>query len=451
MEAPTESAREEFARWLSGIREGSGRTYGSLARRTDISASTLHRYCTGQTVPVDFAPVAQVARLCGCTGERLVDLHRLWILADAERTLRQERHSQPAAQRAQSEAPASPGSVDPEEGREPEPPAPEPAPGAKAVHDKDPATAAPAPWKRRAAYAAALLPAALVLTLALTLDGTSTPPAARQHTGTGAPSSGSGHPTPPGRGAAHAPLASATPSASATGRPSGSGGAEHRPDAASPVPADPSPAGGDGTVPFSWSVNDHVWRYGCGHSYLIGGDATAVPPPPVEADAGAWASAVGGVHADGTRVRITLQGTGQRTVVLESMQVRVTARREPLRRNVHRMDDGCGGALTPRVFDVDLDRPRPVARALAGNDSGTPLPAVPFPYTVSATDPEVLLVDGRAADCDCDWYLELAWSAGASHGTVRVDDGGRPFRTSGSRGRPVFGYDTGTGRWVTAG
>ncbi|WYB33284.1 hypothetical protein V6574_33555 [Streptomyces sp. SM1P] len=33
---------------------------------------------------------------------------------------------------------------------------------------------------------------------------------------------------------------------------------------------------------------------------------------------------------------------------------------------------------------------------------------------------------------------------------MRIDDGGRPFRTNGVRGRSVLDYDTATGRWVPA-
>ncbi|CAO0829398.1 Helix-turn-helix domain-containing protein OS=Streptomyces microflavus OX=1919 GN=HUT09_32660 PE=4 SV=1 [Streptomyces microflavus] len=79
------SAREALAERLRELREGSGRTYASLARRIGVSGSTLHRYCTGQTVPAEFAPVERLARLCGRPGEEREALHRLWLRADAER------------------------------------------------------------------------------------------------------------------------------------------------------------------------------------------------------------------------------------------------------------------------------------------------------------------------------------------------------------------------------
>lgn len=75
-----------------------------------------------------------------------------------------------------------------------------------------------------------------------------------------------------------------------------------------------------------------------------------------------------------------------------------------------------------------------------------------LPYRVSSTDPEVLLVTARTDTCDCDWYLELDWSSQGRTGTVRVDDHGRPFRTSGIKGLPRYWYgsDNGERKWVPA-
>ncbi|MGW6455240.1 helix-turn-helix domain-containing protein, partial [Streptomyces sp. NPDC055078] len=85
-----DSGTEAFARRLREMRDRSGRSYGALARRVGVSASTLHRYCSGHTVPMEFAPIERLARLCGCRGEDLISLHRLWVRADADRRRRQE-------------------------------------------------------------------------------------------------------------------------------------------------------------------------------------------------------------------------------------------------------------------------------------------------------------------------------------------------------------------------
>ncbi|WP_372340813.1 helix-turn-helix domain-containing protein, partial [Streptomyces sp. AS13] len=83
------TARAALSARLDTLREGSGRTYASLARRIGVSGSTLHRYCTGRTVPAEFAPVERLARLCGASAADREALHRLWLLADRERVDRQ--------------------------------------------------------------------------------------------------------------------------------------------------------------------------------------------------------------------------------------------------------------------------------------------------------------------------------------------------------------------------
>ncbi|MFJ2209744.1 helix-turn-helix domain-containing protein [Streptomyces microflavus] len=408
------SAREALAERLRELREGSGRTYASLARRIGVSGSTLHRYCTGQTVPAEFAPVERLARLCGRSGEEREALHRLWLRADAERVERQEAGmaGSPAAGVGEdAEAGAAPGTgteagADPARGSRGTPTGTwalsgSVPPAAAAVHRDEDSSAyagrppAHAPRSRSVRRWVQALAVCTVAALALVLVAASAGPSRQQQ----------------------------------------------RPERQPPVARPAAP-------PFTWTSDDHVWKYGCGHTYLVGGPPAAVPPPPAEADAESWATALGAVHAGETGVRITLQGTDERAVVLEALRIRVVERREPAEGRVHRMSSGCGGALTPRMFDVDLDVARPVARSVPGNDTGEPIPAVSFPYRVSASDPEVFLVTGRAADCDCDWVAELRWSSGGRSGTVRIDDGGRPFRTSGAPGRPVHDYDFVTRRWV---
>ncbi|NJQ17940.1 helix-turn-helix domain-containing protein, partial [Streptomyces bohaiensis] len=80
-----QDAAAEFARLVRGFKERSGLSYGTLARRLHMSASTLHRYGSGAAVPVDYAPVERIARACGADRAELVALHRAWVLADAAR------------------------------------------------------------------------------------------------------------------------------------------------------------------------------------------------------------------------------------------------------------------------------------------------------------------------------------------------------------------------------
>ncbi|WP_275563801.1 helix-turn-helix domain-containing protein, partial [Streptomyces sudanensis] len=76
---------EGFAETLRGLKERSGLSYGALAKRAHMSTSTLHRYCNGDAVPTEFAPLERLARLCGASRDEMVALHRRWIVADEAR------------------------------------------------------------------------------------------------------------------------------------------------------------------------------------------------------------------------------------------------------------------------------------------------------------------------------------------------------------------------------
>ncbi|MEO3751950.1 helix-turn-helix transcriptional regulator [Streptomyces sp. B6B3] len=378
---------EDFAACVRGLKERSGRSYGALARRLNVGASTLHRYCSGEAVPTDFALLERLARLCGATPEERMELHRLWVGAleargDRERAGRgaaEPEEPEESDESDESERPAS-GGMDREERERARPASGSPAPAVP-----------PRPARRRRTV---LVVAGALALVVVALAGLLLP--------------------------------------------------NDSPESAEP--AEPRAA----EAPLTWTTDSHAWQAGCDHRYLVDGPVDEVPPPPTEQDARAWAESVDAVHGEGTLVEITLQGRSSTAVVLQALHVRVVERAAPARGNVLRMNDGCGGALTPRFFDVDLDAARPVARSVAGNDTGTEIPAVTFPYRVSADDPEVLLVDARTVDCDCRWYLELEWSSQGRSGSVRIDDHGSPFRTSGVEGLPQYGYDWAAERWTAA-
>jgi hypothetical protein len=260
---------------------------------------------------------------------------------------------------------------------------------------------------------------------------------------------------PPARSGSPSPSPSATsasPSAKATGtRPSAS--ASHGRGNAK----ENAGTGQQGTsvgTPLTWTANSQIWEGSCGHDYVIDKPPSEVPPPPLVQDAGIWAATQGAIHGRETKVQISVQGRSSTAVVLEALRVRITGRSSPAPGTAYAMDQGCGGGITPRGFDVNLDIDRPVAHAVAGNDTGQTVPAVQFPYRVSATDPEVLLVNATTQTYDCNWYLELDWSSQGRTGTVRIDDHGRPFRTTSIKGLTRLWYGTnsaGERAWVPSG
>ncbi|MEV5441574.1 helix-turn-helix transcriptional regulator [Streptomyces sp. NPDC052644] len=116
---PKDAAVEEFAGLVRALKARDGRSYEALGRRLSVSASTLHRYCSGATVPEEFAVVDRLALLCGADEEERRLLEAAWTEADRTR------------RRTASPAPSpTPGPSAPEPGPQsaPEPAAPEPGP-----------------------------------------------------------------------------------------------------------------------------------------------------------------------------------------------------------------------------------------------------------------------------------------------------------------------------------
>ncbi|MFJ4206187.1 helix-turn-helix domain-containing protein [Streptomyces sviceus] len=446
---------QEFAALLRRLKERTDRSYGSLARRLGMNTSTLHRYCAGDAVPVDFAPVERFAALCGASAEERMDLHRLWLSAVAAR--QRPRTAEPtealvvpagAGGDPRADAAAGPASESEYEGPDDRVGADEP--DTVQVTGSAPP---PRPWYGRRRF---LVTAAAVVVALATVGSLSALPSGRPASDKVAqapdPSSRTTASGLPGRSGSPSPSPSATsasPSAETTGtRPSAS--ASH----GRGTSKESAGAGQQGTsvgTPLTWSANSQIWEGSCGHDYVIDKPPSQVPPPPLVQDAGIWAATQGAIHGRETKVQISVQGRSSTAVVLEALRVRITGRSSPAPGTAYAMDQGCGGGITPRGFDVNLDIDRPVAHAVAGNDTGQTVPAVQFPYRVSATDPEVLLVTATTQTYDCNWYLELDWSSQGRTGTVRIDDHGRPFRTTSIKGLTRLWYGTnaaGERAWV---
>ncbi|MET9502659.1 helix-turn-helix transcriptional regulator [Streptomyces sp. NPDC006622] len=485
----------EFAALLTELKERTGRSYGSLARRLGMNTSTLHRYCAGEAVPQDFAPVERLAQFSGATPEERLELHRRWLRTVAVRQAGRPRagaatptatatvpETGPAAVRheptGEAATAAEAGAAEPESragagtlvaaGPAQDPFAEaEPAGGGEGTATADagrgdgalrsnetgtgggsvPVGGPRRPWYRRRRTA---LLAAVACTLVTTLGTLSALPADRPSaspTTSAAPSvSAPARTTAP---AAPRPSPTASPSRSPSPAPGSASSASGPREPSRSAPAAPAgPAPQDTTVPLSWTADSQAWALGCGHDYVIAEPPARVAPPPAAQDAAPWAASQGAVHGRETEVEISVQGRGSTAVVLTALRVRVVGRAGLTPGNAYAMDRGCGGSITPRYFAVDLDRERPIARPVAGDDTGTAIPAVRMPYRVSAENPEVLLVTARTEGCDCSWYLELAWSSGGRTGTVRVDDHGRPFRTRSIAGLPRYVYDTSARRWT---
>ncbi|MCX4576699.1 helix-turn-helix domain-containing protein [Streptomyces sp. NBC_01571] len=462
-------AGDEFAGLLRELKERSGLSYGVLAKRLHVSTSTLHRYVNGDAVPTDYAPVERLARACRATPEELVELHRRWVLADALRGQKGTAAGALAGASADADADADAdengdgngegngdgaavaaavadvaADVAPETG-----PGSAPESGRAAGPDAGREAVAQAPVRRsRRAVALAAAGAVVVAAVAST--------ALVVHLGSGrSDDDAKGHAVAVGVPPGARPRADSTPTGARQGSASPSASRDAGPEVSSSsvggaVDQDTATGKGagedgsaeDGATAPTVVADPYKWDDPCSQHYLVNRKAAQVPPPPNEADARGWVGALGGVAGGQQMLALTVQGTGRATVVLKGLHVRVVEKNAPLAWNDFAMGVGCGGGVETKSFGVDLDAGRPVTAPKAGQRD--------FPYKVSESDPEVFYVFADAQAHDVSWYLELDWSSGSKSGTVRVDDHGKPFRTSGSVGRPAYDYPLGGSEWQTA-
>ncbi|KAB7848346.1 helix-turn-helix domain-containing protein [Streptomyces mobaraensis] len=212
------------------------------------------------------------------------------------------------------------------------------------------------------------------------------------------------------------------------------------------APAPDAPSG----APLTVNVSPYALIDRCDQVFVTGRTPAEVPPPPSDGNARGWVTAMRAVPGGQTQLELAVQGTSRQAVVLRALHVRVVGRAAPLAWSAYLMADGCGSGVTPSTFDIDLDRDNPRARPVAGVQGDVRIPATDFPYKTSTTDPQVLDVVAHTTGHDVQWYLELEWSSGDRHGTLRIDDRGRPFRTTAIKDRPQYLYRGDTDVWETA-
>ncbi|MEU7726717.1 helix-turn-helix transcriptional regulator [Streptomyces sp. NPDC040724] len=444
-----------FARLLRELKDRSGLSYGTLAKRLHMSTSTLHRYCSGDVVPADYAPVERLARLCKASPEELVALHRAWVLADANRP---RKGGEPAAK-----APGAGASVEvpPVTPAAPATPAAE-TPTADPGDPAEPANpAAPAdPGDRPAPNGGRRIRRAVLTGIAVAAVAGAVALAAYLPTGEGdvrdRPAGAVSREDGEGQRAdGGAPVAGAAPSETPSPGSAPAAGTDPAstasPSSSSPSSSASSASGrGDGAAssgaPVKVTAQPYTWESPCGQHYLIEKPPAQVSPPPVERDAPAWVAAAGAVSAGEQYVTLTLQGSGKDTVVLDGLTVRTAGKRSPLAWNDYAMGYpgvGCGAGVPTRSFTVALDAARPAVVPEAGQPN--------FPFKVSESEPEVFYVKADASAYDVSWFLELSWSSGSRHGTLKIDNNGKPFRTSGHNGRPGYEFPLGGDGWVREG
>ncbi|MFF7457167.1 hypothetical protein [Kitasatospora sp. NPDC008115] len=134
-----------------------------------------------------------------------------------------------------------------------------------------------------------------------------------------------------------------------------------------------------------------------------------------------WLMKNAGTDAGESRLQVTVQGNAERQVQIANVRVVVASREAP----PPSVGVTCptAGQANLRFLTIDLDSPQP--RAIYKSDDGAP-----FGFTVESGEIETFLISATTEQALYQWYLEFDLVSGSKHTTVRVDNGGKNFRTA---------------------
>lgn len=148
---------------------------------------------------------------------------------------------------------------------------------------------------------------------------------------------------------------------------------------------------------------------------------------------------VDAVLGSGGSVVLTLQGLTAESVILHSINIEIVSRRPAMPGTF--LPSNCGSDVIPRFFRANLDRVAPSAVPEPGTAS--------FPYKVSGTDPEQIIITPTSTDEDIEWRVRIPWSSGIGRGELLIDDGGKPIRTTATTAaRPFCVEQPDSRRWI---
>ena len=153
--------------------------------------------------------------------------------------------------------------------------------------------------------------------------------------------------------------------------------------------------------------------------------------PPGDGLNAKWVYERGGATRTGGQ--LTVQGKNEEAVVLQGLRVvELESNPRPAGLIAILPCGPTGGIVLPRYFDVILSNPPQVIARSGEPEPGSEKrgePAVKFPFKVSATDPEVFILEIKGPPCLCAWRLALDWTSIGRSGTVVVDRGFDKIRT----------------------
>ncbi|MET7398124.1 hypothetical protein ABZS66_32005 [Dactylosporangium sp. NPDC005572] len=152
-----------------------------------------------------------------------------------------------------------------------------------------------------------------------------------------------------------------------------------------------------------------------------------------------YAARTGGADTDRTMLRLTLQGRTDAPVAL-TVGVRVVERHPVQEGTQLYIGPTGGGDVIPRDVRVDLDAPQLAPRYFVREQEV----AAPLVLTLVKGESEVVDLRVSAAKALYHWVAELHLVVDGERSTIRIDDGGHPFRTSGRGGGPRYRFDSTT-------
>ena len=154
----------------------------------------------------------------------------------------------------------------------------------------------------------------------------------------------------------------------------------------------------------------------------------------------AWLTSHGAVDVGETRLRVTLRGLAEETVVVRSLRA-VTERTPPFSGTLVHCPTAGANAATLLVFDLDEETPK--AWQWREDGGRERVGSRPFfehnSVTLARGEVHDFVIVGSAKEFLVRWRLEADLEAGRHREVVTVDDAGKPFVTSGA---PDGGYST---------
>jgi len=166
--------------------------------------------------------------------------------------------------------------------------------------------------------------------------------------------------------------------------------------------------------------------------YVLPFSPAALPAPPSDTcrDWYRWAMDLGGASAGWARVRLTLSGHLDATVLVDHLEVKVH-RRNTTREGTYVLCRTGGADAVPRGFLVTLDDDTPTATLLA--DGGEPAMG-PLGISIQKGEIEIIEIQVEAMVAEVEWTAILGMIVNGKRERVEVTDSGKPFLLAGTEG-----------------